>query len=117
MVKEVTVTKKKLPEGIRKQRRKLNHLAEEKLFELIAKIRSPEQVRAFFKDLLSSSEIYDLTRRLLAAEFLYYGRSYSEINLLAGLSPNTINKVHFKTKGSKVLPDLFKSSKKLPFDP
>lgn len=57
--------------------------------------------------LMSSAEIKDLARRLYAAKLLKEGSTFIEIGELMGMSPVTINKVYFKTKGSPIIIKLF----------
>ncbi len=79
--------------------------AKKEFFEALKKVRDND-LEAFFKDLMSSSEIKDLSRRFLAATFLKQGKTYQEISNSMGMSEGTINKVYFKTKGSRVFPNL-----------
>lgn len=88
------------------QRIKLNKKARKLLGKTLIKIKNFDQAENFLMDLLSSAEINDISRRLLAARLLYGNKTYQEINDLLGMGPLTINKVHFKTKGSKILPAL-----------
>ena len=55
---------------------------------------------------MSSSELKDLARRLLAVKMLYNKDTYQEIHFQSAMSMSTINKMHFKTKGSKILREL-----------
>lgn len=78
----------------------------QKLYRVLAKIKSVDEAQSFLQDLFSSSEIRDINRRLLAAELLYEGSTYRQIEQLLGMGPTTINKIYFKTKGSPILPNL-----------
>lgn len=80
--------------------------ARELLFKTIPKLKSAQEAEIFLKDIMSSSEIKDLARRLMSVKSLYSGQTYQEVNLAGGMSMGTINKMHFKTKGSKILPNL-----------
>jgi len=62
----------------------------------------------FLESLLSSAEIKDISRRLLAAKMLASGITYEEIESEMGMSSGTTNKIRFKTKGSPALRKLFK---------
>ncbi|MCX6811492.1 MAG: Trp family transcriptional regulator [Candidatus Berkelbacteria bacterium] len=55
---------------------------------------------------MSSSEIKDISRRFYAAKLLRQGKTYQEVNTVMGMSQGTINKINFKTKGSRIIPDL-----------
>jgi len=85
-----------------RRRAKLNRQAVRNLFEVVAKIKKPAQVEQFFQDLMSSTEIREIARRLFCAKLLLKGKTYQEIEDDLGMSPITINKIHFKTKGSKI---------------
>ncbi|MCX6811627.1 MAG: Trp family transcriptional regulator [Candidatus Berkelbacteria bacterium] len=80
--------------------------AKKEFFEALKKV-GKEDFEGFFKDLMSSAEIKDLSRRFLASKLLKRGKTYQEIRDLMGMSEGTINKVYFKTKGSRILPHLF----------
>ena len=91
-----------------KKRAQLNKKAVKEFYNIISKIKKPAQAEQFFQDLMSSTEIKETARRLYCAKLLRQeGKTYQEIEDLLGMSPITINKIHFKTKGSKILPKLF----------
>lgn len=85
------------------KRTKFNNKAKQGLYSALVRIRNKNDAEEFLQDLLSSSEIQDIARRLLAAKMLYQRKTYRKIEDLIGMGPLTINKIHFKTKGSKVL--------------
>ena len=60
----------------------------------IALLESEDEIRNFFKDLLSESEAFMLARRLLIARYLASGRNYDEIQEELHTSPTTIASVH-----------------------
>lgn len=64
------------------------------LWTSIAQLNSREEVKNFFKDLLSESEAIMLGRRLLIAQNLLLGKTYDEIveELKTGI--DTVAKVH-----------------------
>lgn len=93
------------------ERKELNLKAREKLSDLVSKLRDRKEAEFFLKDIFSSSELKDISRRILAAELLYHGLTYEEIYFRTGITPSTTNKIHFKTKGSKILPNLWQRSK------
>ena len=84
-------------------RAKFDQKAIKLLFQTIPKLKNNQQSEIFLRDLMSSSEIKDLARRLLAVQMLYNKKTYSEVNFRSDMSMGTINKMHFKTKGSKIL--------------
>jgi len=77
------------------------------LVKAIQKIKD-EDVLDFLESLLSSAEIKDISRRLMAAKLLAKGITYEEIGEDMGMSSGTTNKIRFKTKGSPALKKLFK---------
>jgi uncharacterized protein YerC len=81
--------------------------AQKLLYEILIAIEKAE-LADFLKSLMSSAEIKDLARRLLSAKLLKENYTFLEIGELMGMSPGTINKVYFKTKGSPVINKLFK---------
>lgn len=79
-----------------------------KLFiQTLAKLTTPPEVEEFLNDLFSSAEIKDFSRRLLAAKLLMETKTYLEITHEMGMSAGTINKIHFKTRGSPLIRGLF----------
>lgn len=95
--------KRKVEKPKTEERTKLNKKAVEEVLALLVKIKNKETAKEFLTDILSSSETKDIARRILAAKLLYQGKTYQEIEDLLGMGPLTINKIHFKTKGSQVL--------------
>ncbi len=85
----------------------MNKEAKEEWFRTIVKLKTTENAKEFFQDLFSSSEIKDITRRLKCARLLYENKTFQQIEDLIGMGSPTINKIHFKTRGSKILPKLF----------
>lgn len=85
----------------------IDQKARKEFFATVGKFKNRNDFEQFFKDLMSSSEIKDLSRRYYAAKLLSQGKTYQEIEIMMGMSPVTVNKIHFKTKGSRVLPSLF----------
>ena len=64
------------------------------LWTSIAELKSREEVKNFFKDLLSESEAIMLSRRITIAKLLLEDKSYDEISELIGASKATIANVH-----------------------
>lgn len=78
-----------------------------KLFvESLKKLKSNEFID-FLESLMSSTEIKNISRRTMAAKLLMEYNTYEDVEELMGMSPGTINKIHFKTKGSPVFRKLF----------
>ncbi len=68
-------------------------LAERKLFAAIAALRTPEECRAFFRDLCTPAEIQAMADRWAVVEYVQRGLSYREIHRLTGVSVTTIGRV------------------------
>ena len=67
--------------------------AERKLFEAIAALRTPEECRAFFRDLCTPAEIQAMADRWAVVDFIQRGLPYREIHKLTGVSVTTIGRV------------------------
>lgn len=79
-----------------------------KLFvEILTGLKGKDELEMFLEDIFSSAEIKDFSRRILAAKFLMEKRTYLEIQQDMGMGEGTINKIHFKTKGSPLFRRLF----------
>jgi TrpR-related protein YerC/YecD len=68
-------------------------IAERKLFEAIAALRSPEECRSFFRDLCTPAEIQAMADRWAVVEPIQRGLPYREIHKLTGVSVTTIGRV------------------------
>ncbi|MEP7246832.1 MAG: YerC/YecD family TrpR-related protein [Gammaproteobacteria bacterium] len=68
-------------------------LAEKKLFAAVAALRSPEECRAFFRDLCTPAELQAMADRWAVVEYVRRGLSYREIHRLTGVSVTTIGRV------------------------
>ena len=66
----------------------------ERLFRVIADLRSPEECRAFFEDLCTIREIQDMAQRLDTAILLDRGQSYQKIADSVKVSTATISRVN-----------------------
>lgn len=86
--------------GIDKEAKKL-------LSKVLCKLSDEEEVSKLLKSLMSSSELKDLSRRLLAAKLLREKLTYQNIEDQMGMSSATVNKIYFKTRGCPVLKKLF----------
>ena len=65
-------------------------------YDVISSLKNREEVRLFFKDLLTPSEIGNLMRRIDIALLLILGFSYDEIHSFLGVSKDKIMRVHKK---------------------
>jgi TrpR-related protein YerC/YecD len=68
-------------------------LAERSLFVAISLLRSPDEVRAFFQDLCTPTELQAMADRWAVAEHLKREVPYREISRLTGVSSATIVRV------------------------
>lgn len=68
-------------------------LAERALFGAVAALRTPEEVRAFLRDLCTPAEIQAMADRWAVVEFLKRNLPYREIHRLSGVSVTTIGRV------------------------
>lgn len=64
------------------------------LWTSIAELKSREDVKNFFKDLLSESESIMLARRIMIARYLLEDKSYEEIGEILSAGHSTIANVH-----------------------
>lgn len=96
-----------MPSPKDKKRYQVNKEAVENLFKLLPRLKNLDDAQEFLQDLFSGTEIKEISRRLFCAQLLYENETYLAIEDLLGMSPVTINKIHAKTRGSKVLPKLF----------
>ena len=68
-------------------------LAERNLFAAIAALRSPQECRAFLRDLCTPAELQAMADRWAVVEWLQRGLPYREIHRLTGVSVTTIGRV------------------------
>ncbi len=65
----------------------------EALFDAILSIESQEEAKAFFRDLLTESEIQEFALRWKAARMLSDGIPYATIQAETGLSSRTVARI------------------------
>ena len=68
-------------------------LTERNLYTALAALRSPEECRAFLRDLCTPAEIQAMADRWSVVEYLQRGLPYREIHRLTGVSVTTIGRV------------------------
>lgn len=68
------------------------------LFEGILKLQTLEECYAFFDDLCTVSETFEMSKRLKAAKMLRDGKGYAEVGRETGLSTATISRVNRSLK-------------------
>lgn len=64
------------------------------LFRVILKLNNLNEVRRFFRDLLTEKEILEFSQRWKVARMLSKGISYIKIEQEIGMSSTTIARVH-----------------------
>ncbi|MFH1565190.1 MAG: Trp family transcriptional regulator [bacterium] len=64
------------------------------LWTSIATLKSRDEVKNFFKDLLSESESIMLSRRIMIAKYLLEGLTYDEIKVRLKVGDGNIAKIH-----------------------
>jgi TrpR-related protein YerC/YecD len=63
------------------------------LYELIASITDPEDIRALFDDMCTRKEIDNMAERIFAARLLIRGNTYSQVMAQADISSATLSRV------------------------
>ena len=63
------------------------------LYELIAEIDNPEQIRALFDDLCTRKEVENMAERVFAARLLMEGNTYNQVMAQADISSATLSRV------------------------
>ena len=70
-----------------------HHDKTQALFDLIASIDDPAQVRALFDDLCTRKEIENMAERVYAAKLLLEGNTYAQVMQRASISSATLSRV------------------------
>lgn len=63
------------------------------LYELIAAITDPKDIRALFDDMCTRKEIENMAERIFAAKLLMQGNTYSQVMSQADISSATLSRV------------------------
>ena len=69
------------------------HEKEYALYQLIAQISDPEDIRALFDDLCTRKEIANMAERVHAARLLLEGNTYNQVMQQADISSATLSRV------------------------
>ena len=69
------------------------HNKTEELYQLIAGIQDPEQIKALFDDLCTRKEIENMAERVYAARLLMEGKTYNQVIAQANISSATLSRV------------------------
>lgn len=67
---------------------------ERKLFEVLAAVDKPEDMKKLLEDLCTINEIQSMAQRLTVAEKLWHKRNYQEVAEDTGASSATISRVN-----------------------
>ena len=70
-----------------------HHEKTKALYELIASIDDPEDIRALFDDLCTRKEVENMAERVHAAKLLLQGNTYSQVMSQADISSATLSRV------------------------
>ena len=65
----------------------------DQLFQLIAEIQDPEDIRALFEDLCTRKEVENMAERVFAARLLLAGNTYNQVMAQADISSATLSRV------------------------
>ena len=65
----------------------------EQLYQLIADIQDPEDIRALFEDLCTRKEVENMAERVFAARLLMEGNTYNQVMAQADISSATLSRV------------------------
>ena len=65
----------------------------DELYQLIAGITDPEDIRALFDDLCTRKEVENMAERVFAARLLMEGNTYSQVMSKADISSATLSRV------------------------
>ena len=70
-----------------------HHEKNQALYELIASINDPEDIRALFDDLCTRKDVENMAERVHAAKLLLQGNTYSQVMAQADISSATLSRV------------------------
>ena len=65
----------------------------QELFELIAGITDPQEIRLLFEDLCTRKEVENMAERVFAARLLMEGNTYNQVIAQANISSATLSRV------------------------
>lgn len=70
-----------------------NQAKRQALYDLIARIDDPEDIRALFDDLCTYKEVDNMAERVFAARLLMEGNTYNQVMAQANISSATLSRV------------------------
>ena len=65
----------------------------QQLFELIASVTEPEDIKNLFADLCTRKEVENMAERVFAARLLLEGKTYNQVMEKADISSATLSRV------------------------
>ena len=65
----------------------------DELYQLLADIRDPEEIRALLDDLCTRKEVENMAERVFAAKLLMDGNTYNQVMAQADISSATLSRV------------------------
>ena len=71
----------------------MNDQKKARLYELLAKIDNPEDVKHLLEDLCTKKEVINMAERLYAAELLLQGNTYNQVMAQSDISSATLSRV------------------------
>jgi len=84
------------------------------LYELIAGIDDPEDIRILFDDLCTQKEIENMAERIFAAGLLLEGKTYSQVIAQSNISSATLSRVSRCVQYGKGYSKLLQDRKRAP---
>ena len=88
-----------------------DHSKIDALYQLIADIHDPEDIRALFDDLCTRKEIENMAERVFAARLLMEGKTYNQVIAQANISSATLSRVSRCVQYGKGYSKLLKKEK------
>lgn len=89
---------------MRLSRKKVDKQIQEEIFEnlyqVVADLQNPREVKLFMGDILTKTELTALVKRLAIARYLGTGRNYASIKQALGVSSATIATIEEKLQSS-----------------
>ncbi|MBU4331539.1 hypothetical protein KKD19_06815 [Patescibacteria group bacterium] len=101
--------------NIRKLQGKHQKIVLNEFYKAVASLKTKKEVEKFFAELLELTEITMLSRRLIAAEKLYQGKTFDKVAQELKMGKDTVTKVsHWLQEGEgyKLVVKRLKKSKK-----
>ena len=70
-----------------------NSVTDSELYRVLASLHSEEEIRILFEDLCTYKEIEQMSQRLIAAEMLMQGMTYTQVTSKTDISTATLSRV------------------------